>query len=313
MKNLVKSLLDERTKSVIRSSELYQALYNKMHSSKLAVAGKRLDICANEVAIYLLQSGKDKYVLRDKICLEIGSGWLLTHSLVFYLLGAKKVYATDVYPLLQPENIFKAVCKSVDWSILDSLSTFEDREIINLRLKKLLSFKNLSVEVLQDLGIEYVAPIDLSQKLPSKEKIDFIFSKSVLEHVPVDDVVPLLENLVNSLSEDGFMFHLIHLLDHKNLKERPFDFFVYQQEAYSRELQSRWGNRIRRSEWKQIFSNLKHLDSRFVFEWSCKDRELPEKIDSSIQYTDEEDLRISHIGVVGELTSLPNVNSYTNS
>ncbi|MEH2237158.1 hypothetical protein [Nostoc sp.] len=300
MKNLVNSLLDERTKSTIRSSELYQALYNKMHSSKLAVAGKRLDICANEIAIYLLQSGKEKYVLRDKICLEIGSGWLLTHSLVFYLLGAKKVYATDIYPLLQPENILKAVCKSVDWSILDSLSTFEDREIIHLRLKKLLSLKKLSVEVLQDLGIEYIAPINLSEKVPSKEKIDFIFSKSVLEHVPVDDVVPLLENLVSNLSEDGFMFHLIHLLDHKNLSERPFDFFVYQQEAYSKELQSRWGNRIRRSQWKQIFSNLKHLNSKFVFEWSCKDGELPEKIDSSIQYTDEEDLRISHIGVVGE-------------
>ncbi|MEH1831598.1 MAG: hypothetical protein V7L29_05830 [Nostoc sp.] len=309
MKNLVKSLFDERTKSTIRSSELYQTFHNKMHSSKLAVAGKRLDICANEIAIYLLQSGKEKYVLRDKVCLEIGSGWLLTHSLVFYLLGAKKVYATDVYPLLQPENILKAVCKSVDWSILDSLSTFEDREIISLRLKKLLSLRNFSVEVLKDLGIEYVAPIDLSQKLPTKEKIDFIFSKSVLEHVPVDDVVPLLENLVSGLSEDGFMFHLIHLVDHKNLNERPFDFFVYPQEAYSKDLQSRWGNRIRRSQWKQIFSNLKHLDSKFVFEWSCKDGELPGKIDSSIQYTDEEDLRISHIGVVGEFTSLPKVKS----
>ncbi|MEH2397345.1 hypothetical protein [Nostoc sp.] len=300
MKNLVSSLFDERTKSIIKSFELYQVLYNKMHSNELAVAGKRLDICANEIAIYLLQSGKEKYVLRDKICLEIGSGWLLTHSLVFYLLGAKKVYATDVYPLLQPENIFKAVCKSVDWSILDSLSTFEDREIIHLRLKKLLSFKNLSLEVLQDLGIEYIAPIDLSQKLPGSEKIDFIFSKSVLEHVPIDDVVPLLENLVSSLSEDGFMFHLIHLVDHKNSDEKPFDFFVYQQEAYSRELQSRWGNRIRRSQWKNIFADLKHLDFKFVFEWSCRDRELPEKIDSSIQYIDEEDLRISHIGVVGE-------------
>ena len=300
MKNLISSLFDERTKSIIKSFELYQILYNKMHSNELAVAGKRLDICANEIAIYLLQSGKEKYVLRDKICLEIGSGWLLTHSLVFYLLGAKKVYATDVYPLLQPENIFKAVCKSVDWSILDSLSTFEDREIIHLRLKKLLSFKNLSLEVLQDLGIEYIAPIDLSQKLPGSEKIDFIFSKSVLEHVPIDDVVPLLENLVSSLSEDGFMFHLIHLVDHKNSDEKPFDFFVYQQEAYSRELQSRWGNRIRRSQWKNIFADLKHLDFKFVFEWSCRDRELPEKIDSSIQYIDEEDLRISHIGVVGE-------------
>ncbi|MBD2533549.1 hypothetical protein H6G97_29915 [Nostoc flagelliforme FACHB-838] len=280
-----------------------------MHSRKLAVAGKRLDICANEVAIYLLQCGKGKYVLRDKICLEIGSGWLLTHSLVFYLMGAKKVYATDVYPLLQPENIFHAVSKSVDWSILDSLSTFEDREIIHLRLKKLLSLKKISVETLKELGIEYIAPIDLSQKMPTKEKIDFIFSKSVFEHVPVDDVMPLLKNIESSLSEDGFMFHLIHLLDHKNMSERPFDFFVYPQEAYSRELQSRWGNRIRRSQWKHIFSNLKHLDSRFVFEWLCKDGVLPEKIDSSIQYTDEEDLIVSHIGVFGELTSFPKVKS----
>ncbi|MEA5601044.1 hypothetical protein [Nostoc sp. UHCC 0252] len=105
------------------------------------------------------------------------------------------------------------------------------------------------------------------------------------------------------------MFHLIHLLDHKNLIERPFDFFVYQPKAYSKELQSRWGNRIRRSQWKQIFSGLKHLDSKFIFEWSCKDGELPEKIDSSIRYIDEEDLRISHIGVVGEFTSLPRVQS----
>ncbi|MCC5655209.1 hypothetical protein LC609_36770 [Nostoc sp. XA013] len=229
--------------------------------------------------------------MRDKNCLEIGSGWLITHSLVFYLLGAKKIYATDVYPLLQTENIFKAVCKSVHWSVLDSLSTFEDREIIRLRLNKLLSLKQLSVEALQELGIEYIAPIDLSQIMPTSEKIDFIFSKSVLEHVPVDDVVPLLKNLISSLSEDRFMFHLIHLLDHNNLNEKPFDFFVYQQEAYSMELQSRWGNRIRRSQWAQIFSNLKDVDSKFLFEWSCKDRELPEKIDPSIQYIDEEDVR----------------------
>ncbi|MBD0385546.1 MAG: hypothetical protein ICV54_03200 [Nostoc sp. C3-bin3] len=309
MKKLANSLLNERIKSFVRSSEIYQLLFNKIHSSNLAVAGKKLDICANEIAIYLLQSGKGKYVLRDKICLEIGSGWLLTHSLVFYLLGAKKVYATDVYPLLQTENIFKAVSNSVHSNVLDSLSTFEDREIIRLRLKKLLSLKKLSVEALQGLGIEYIAPIDLSQIMPTSEKIDFIFSKSVLEHVPVDDVVPLLKNLVSSLSEDGFMFHLIHLLDHKNLNERPFDFFVYQQENYSIELQSRWGNRIRRSQWAQIFSNLKDMDSKFLFEWSCKDRELPEKIDPSIQYIDEGDLRISHIGVLGELTSLPKAKS----
>jgi hypothetical protein len=303
MKKILKNLLNERTTSIIKSTPLYQSWYHKNHSRKLAIS-RRLDICANEVAIYLLQAGKEKYVLRDKVCLEVGSGWLLTHSLVFHLLGAKKVYATDLSRLLQPENIYKAVSDSQHWNILDSLSTFEDRQMIRLRLNKLLSLKKLTVEILKDLGIEYIAPIDLSQQLPGEEKIDFVFSKSVLEHVPVDDIVPLLENLVSSLSEDGFMFHFIHLADHRDMGEKPFDFFVYSKEAYSKELQSTWGNRIRRSQWKEIFSNLKHFDYKFIFEWSCNDRELPQKIDSSIKYIDEEDLRISHIGVVGKLKSL---------
>jgi hypothetical protein len=119
----------------------------------------------------------------------------------------------------------------------------------------------------------------------------------VLEHVPVDDVVPLFHNLTNGLTEDGFMFHLIHLSDHRDLLNKPFDFLIYSQEEYSRYLQTTWGNRIRRSHWQQIFSQFSQLDCKFVFEWSCNDKELPDKINPCIQYIDEEDLRVSHIGV----------------
>ncbi len=297
MNKLVKNILPEQIKSPIRSSRLYQKVHNTIHASKLAISGKRLDICANEVALYMLYAGKEKYVLRDKVCIEVGSGWLLTHTLVFYLLGAKKIYTTDIEPLLQSQYILKAISQSVSWSILDSLSNFEDRDLIQSRLDKLLSVKRFSVEVLRDFGIEYIAPVDLSQKLPIEEKLDFIFSKSVLEHIPVEDVTPLLENLASGLSEDGFMFHLIHLVDHKDLENKPFDFLIYSQEAYPRELQTRWGNRIRRSQWQEIFSHIKSLDFKFVFEWSCKEKALPTEINPCIQYIDEEDLRISHIGV----------------
>lgn len=297
MKSLVNGILNDHTKMLIKSSRIYQIVDNKIHANKLANSGKRLDICTNEFAIYMLHCGREKYVLRDKVCLEIGSGWLLTHSLLFYLLGAKKIYATDVAPLLQSDCIIKAVCNSVEWSILDSLSTFEDRELIKYRLNKLLSVKKFTIEKLQEFGIEYIAPVDLSQKLPIDAKIDFIFSKSVLEHVPIDDVVPLLENIINGLAEDGFMFHLIHLSDHKDLINRPFDFLTYSQEDYSRYLQTTWGNRIRRSQWQQIFSQFPQLYFKFVFEWSCNDRQLPDKINPCIQYIDEKDLRVSHIGV----------------
>ncbi len=65
-------------------------------------------------------------------------------------------------------------------------------------------------------------------------------------------------------------------------------------------MQSEREKRIRRSQWHQIFSNIKKLDHQFVFEWSRKDKESPEKIDSSIQYIDEDDLRVSRIGVIGK-------------
>ncbi|MGD1909888.1 MAG: hypothetical protein ACFB2X_03195 [Rivularia sp. (in: cyanobacteria)] len=297
MKKLVNNIIPEQIKAPIRSSKLFQNIHNKIHASQLAVSGKKLDICASEVALYLLYAGKKKYVLRDKVCIEVGSGWLLTHALVFYLLGAKKVYATDIEPLLQTQYIFDAISKSVDWSILDSLSNFEDRALVESRLSKLLAVKRFSIEVLKDFGIEYIAPVDLSIKLPIEEQLDFIFSKSVLEHVPVDDVIPLLKNLANELSEDGFMFHLIHLEDHKDLENKPFDFLTYSQEFYSRDLQTRWGNRIRRSHWKEILSQIETLDSKFVFEWSSKYKSLPTEIHPCIRYIDEEDLRISHIGV----------------
>lgn len=303
MKKLVRNIIPEQIKSLIRASKLYQNIYNNVHANKLAVAGKRLDICANEVALYMLYAGKEKYVLRDKICLEVGSGWLLTHALVFYLLGAKKVYTTDIEPLLQCQCVSKAISQAVNWSILDSLSNFEDRSVIKSRLDKLLSVKKFSVETLRNFGIEYIAPFDLSRKLPIQEKLDFIFSKSVLEHVPVDDIAPLLENLADGLSENGFMFHLIHLMDHKDLENKPFDFLTYSLESYPRELQTRWGNRIRKSQWQEIFTNSKNLDFKFVFEWSCKDKALPKEINSCIKYIDEEDLRVSHIGVCLERTS----------
>ena len=80
MKKLVNNIVPEQIKAPIRSSKLFQNIHNKIHASQLAVSGKKLDICASEVALYLLYAGKKKYVLRDKVCMEVGRGWLLTHA-----------------------------------------------------------------------------------------------------------------------------------------------------------------------------------------------------------------------------------------
>ena len=98
------------------------------------------------------------------------------------------------------------------------------------------------------------------------------------------------------------MIHHIHLEDHKNINNNPFAFLSLEEKVYSRELQNAQGNRIRSSQWQSIFSQT-GLGFEVFYEWSRLDKELPEIIDSSISYENENDLRTSHIGIYGEKTN----------
>ena len=101
------------------------------------------------------------------------------------------------------------------------------------------------------------------------------------------------------MSPYGRMFYLIHLEDHKDSNNQPFAFLSEPENLYSKEIQSTRGNRIRRSQWEQIFADIDELNYQFVFEWSRKSKKLPVHIDSSIQYIDEDDLKVTHIGLFG--------------
>ena len=68
------------------------------------------------------------------------------------------------------------------------------------------------------------SPVDFATAEKLNTPVDFIYSNSVLEHVPVDDVPALLNNLVESLNQGGTMIHCIHLEDHKDINRYPFDY-----------------------------------------------------------------------------------------
>ena len=150
--------------------------------------------------------------------------------------------------------------------------------------------------MLQNFGIEYLSPVDFAEdKLTTP--VDFIYSNAVLEHVPIDDVSALLNNLVGSLCEGGTMIHCIHLEDHKDIQGDPFAFLDIPGNQYTRKLQSNRGNRIRCSEWRRLFGNIDGVKTDFIYDYSRIDKPLPESIDRSISYSDEADLRTSHMGV----------------
>jgi hypothetical protein len=287
-----------QVKTLLSQSRPIERFYRSLQSRNLARTSKRLDICASEVANYFFLAGIDEhYPLRDKVCLEIGSGYVLSHALILYLLGAKKIYATDISPLLDASYITESIQQSVSYMIRDSLAGFEDHSVIRERLNRLLSVKQFTIDALQTFGIEYVAPIDLSER-PLGKTIDFMFSKSVLEHVPIDRISTLLHNLEIDLSNNGLMFHFIHLEDHQDIPNHPLDFLSEPSATFTNKQQNTRGNRIRCSSWQTLFAELDTLETQFKFKWSRTDVPLPSVIDPSVHFLDEADLRVSHLGVV---------------
>jgi cyclopropane fatty-acyl-phospholipid synthase-like methyltransferase len=288
VKNL-KKFISPRLKSKLVSLHFL----NSMRARRLAATSKRLDLCAAQFAL-LLHLVPDMPV-RNKTCLEIGSGWVLSHALICYLLGAQKIIATDVVPMANPEHLRAAVHKAEQSIIRDVLAPYCEHSEVRERLNRLLSIKKFTFEALKGLGIEYRAPFDFAKQNRLSD-VDFIYSFAVMEHIPVNDVFPLLNNVTRSLRPGGAMVHCIHLEDHKDF-DRPFDFLSINKDSYPREVQTIRSNRIRRSQWHNIFSQLNDIDFHFIYEWKRNDRSLPEEIDQSISYEDDNDLRVSHLGV----------------
>jgi SAM-dependent methyltransferase len=207
------------------------------------------------------------------------------------------VIATDIAPLAQPRCLWAAIHYAIPSIVRDTLSAFCEHSEIRSRLDRLLSIKKFSLDVLKELGIEYIAPLDMA-KTRLGIAFDFVYSNSVLEHVPVKDVPFLLQNLVHDLREGGIMIHGFHLEDHKDILNNPFGFLSETEDSFCKRCQSDRGNRIRRSQWRRIFGSVPNMDFRFLYEWSRQDKKLPKIIDRSISHEGEHDLRVSHIAVL---------------
>jgi hypothetical protein len=289
----IKKIIPQSFKTKLRGLPYVQ----RKQAKKLASTSKRIDICAAQFAHSLHL--KDQVNLSGKVCLEIGAGWVLSHALICHLLGAKRVIATDVTTLAKPQYLYGALHESVTSIIRDILSPYEEHTLIRERLENLLSIKEFDFDVLKGLGIEYVAPVDLA-KNKLGIAVDFIYSNSVLEHVAVDDIEALLRNLSDDLKPNGTMIHRIHLEDHKSISGNPFGFLGIPEKNYSRALQSKRGNRIRRTTWLKIFNDISSIKNEIIYEWSRENKKVPDTIDQSISYKNQADLKIGHLGIFSQ-------------
>ena len=282
-------------KQRLRAQAAQSRIRNWLTARALSRGYRRLDLSAMVVASALHRAGlAGRAPLRDKVCVEIGAGRVLTQSVVLHLLGAKKVIATDIAKVAFPRHLRTAVQQADIAVTHDALSCFEDPVALYKRLGALRQVPSFDWATLADLGVEYRAPLDLAKEALG-QPIDFVFSESVLEHIPVDQIDAVLANLAVDLRPGGFMIHRIHLEDHRSLAHDPFAFF--DMPDYGSSEQGRFGNRLRPSTWLSHFRAVPSLETDVLFQWSRPEARIPDVV-PEVAYSDEIDLRSSNVGII---------------
>lgn len=173
---------------------------------------------------------------RGGTVLEIGSGWFPTIPLMLAMEDVEHVYMTDLTP-----HMDEITCRAT----LDYLREHFPESAILKRINRI-----------DDIPATYLAPFDPGQ-LPDKS-IDYMISRTVLEHIPPDDIIDLFAALRPKLAPDGLMVHVIDNSDHlefndKSISRINFLTWSERQHAWINFLMKDGENRLRHHEYPALF------------------------------------------------------------
>jgi SAM-dependent methyltransferase len=130
------------------------------------------------------------------------------------------------------------------------------------------------------------------------EKVDFIHSVSVLEHVPAPVAKPILENLLASLNPGGAMIHEIDLRDHLDMENAPLAFLAIGDDYDPQTDFDRRGNRLRRSDWLEIINSLRATRTSILYERQQRDEHIPSAVRPEFAARPSGDLYTSWMAVL---------------
>lgn len=198
--------------------------------------------------------------------LEIGAGWYPVAPLVYRAAGARHVVLTDVHRLLHPRTLAAAVAFVRGQA--DRLAAALDVPVAGIR-ERLRPPPDLGfADTLAWLGLSYEAPYDVARG----PEVDIVFSHTVLEHIPPEDLAALARALRGKISPHGVMCHGVDHTDHRSHRDHGLsriDFLRYSDAVW------RWfcinpqdyTNRLRHPDYVQLFADagfeLRH-ESRYI-------------------------------------------------
>lgn len=263
------------------------SLFNAVIAKRDAGGKCRMDQSAKAFCECLSASGIEGIEARR--CLEIGTGYVGATPVIMWLLGAATVTSIDLNRLLVLDALRESI-RSTDrtelFSVLKPYVTSE--RALEDRISKIYAWVT-SAQTTLPQGVTYMAPCDLLT-YEFDSSFDFSFSVSTLEHIPRSIVSLFIGRMASVLAANGTALHAIDLSDHLDRALNPLAFLAINSSDYCEDsdADSR-GNRIRGSEWLEIFSSA-GLTACVVRSDSATSDQLPERLARPFDRMDKQDL-----------------------
>lgn len=156
--------------------------------------------------------------IKNKIVLELGTGWQPIIPILFYLKDAKKIILIDSQRLIDKKLLVSLINNMIKYRIkLSTKLNLNEKEID----ERLYIKPNQTIEFIFDkFNMKYLAPYDARNTTLSDSYVDIITSRAVLEHIPKNILEEILGEFKRILNNDGVMCHIIDNSDHWEHKDK---------------------------------------------------------------------------------------------
>jgi len=162
------------------------------------------------IALNMLQH--EGFDLHGKTVLEFGSGRRPIIPFLYRIAGCEKVILCDLFRIMSYESLKNTILNMRNRASLVSSELGISKQDIEAILPQRVD-RNFE-ELLSQGGFEYRAPLDVRKTDYPNESIDVIASRTVLEHIPVNDLRLIMKEMRRIIKPDGVMVHIIDTSDH---------------------------------------------------------------------------------------------------
>ena len=179
---------------------------------------------------------------------EFGAGWDLYGNCVAWCLGAERQTVYDLTRWAKPDQINV---------VLEHLRREPPPGAVRVPATLLPTRGPFEPDLLRAYGIDYRAPADAGATALPDGSIDAVSTTSVLEHIPVEQIVRILTECHRLLSPGAVMSHVIDYSDHFAHSDpliTPYNFLSMSAEHWRRYNPGiHYQNRLRHADYAGLF------------------------------------------------------------